>query len=308
MESINKNKDVDNLLQTLAEISKSEQEQFKSLIDSITSMETGYKQLLSEVRELKECLQSGSKESIATKLVNNAESNISKIGSKLEELKESVITFSKNSLESLKTKSLFKLNDCIQFLKIKDKLENISKSLENSIADTQKSIEKIEDISNEYHKMTNTSSNIVKLMINRPTSDEIKEIGILAKSLQKPYSSMQNLYKKMLENTNSNINKIENLEKLVASKTNLEVKDVQYLLEDKNEIDNSNKLFLLSNSIEKMSKSELSKTYEKALDIGLKDDLKATDNKLIGEVLEKIEEIQPTFVYYEDMLSQGMEV
>ncbi len=316
MERINENEEVLNLIKILAETSKVQQENFRLLIDTVASMDKDYKNLVNEVSSLKEELirKSNSQQSkdinMLTKVVNNSETLVNKVGNKLQDLKSSIIDFSKNSVDSLKTKSLFGVNNLIQFVKIKDKLQSTSESLEKSIKDTRQSIDKINNISLEYRKMENARSNVAKLIMNKETTEELKDIGLLAKTFQKPYKAMENLYSKMQNKVNSNINKLENFENFVASKTKVEEhEEVKLLLEDEESLSANNKLTVIKNNVENIPNDQVTKVYDDIIYLGQSDELNAKDSELANEVLNEIEKYNYfDFNFYEHITKQEMEM
>ena len=190
-----------------------QKQDYMALIEYVGVVEKQYDSILKELNALKE--QVGGikdKENPLVSIVAKVQEEATDIGEKLNALKDRIITFTQNALETVKEKGLITLDKVSGFLEIKDNLQAMSKGLEKAIDHAEKSIQKIDSISREYHEMENRAANIGRIFAGKETSSDIKENGKLAKALQLPQVGLQKALTAMSDTVKKAIEKVQSLE------------------------------------------------------------------------------------------------
>lgn len=192
---------------------------FVELIKYVDTVEKKYDAILTELNALKEQLgEIHDKKNPMFSVVKDTQEKVIDIGQKLNALKDNIITFTQNALETVKEKGLVALNEVTGFLKIKDGLQLLNSSLDKMAAGAEKSVQKINAISNEYHEMGNRAANIGRLLLDKESSLVVKENGKLAKALQLPFTKIQNYSEDLSAVVRKSIEKVQGLENYVADK------------------------------------------------------------------------------------------
>lgn len=150
------------------------------------------------------------------------EGTVNETRERLGAIKDSIIEGCQNTVAAFKEKGISALNHIAGFLGIKDTLQNMRESLNHSIGENEKAIEKIEAVSAEYHRAGSHVRNMGRAMLGRETAEDIKPAGKLAKLLEAPFRSELARLKKAGKNLDAAIGKLGNLERAAEKPSVLE--------------------------------------------------------------------------------------
>lgn len=281
---------------------ETQRQDYGSLVNYIDTIESQYNSIIKELTELKSQI-SGIKDTKnpITVMAGRMESTVLDIGARLRSIKDSIISFTKNALDTIRDKGLSALNTVSGFIKVKDNLQAMSGMLEKSTASAENSIEKIEAMSRQYHEIGNNAKNIGRIFIGRETNEEIKTNGKLAKAMELPFIGIKNAYAVINEMVNKATLKIESLEKYNIEKVPQVKEDINEIVTEK--ITQSDKtaepselttmLTELQSELSKMSSPELLSMYQELLETGKNSDLTTDENTILQATVEKIETMLP---------------
>ncbi|MCL2816626.1 MAG: hypothetical protein FWD23_18665 [Oscillospiraceae bacterium] len=104
----------------------------------------------------------------------------------LETLKANIIDGCKNALAAFKERGAAALNGIAKFFEVKPALEAIAKSCDRAAENNSNAINKIESISNEYHKAGQHLKNIGRVMTGKDLLTSAKPAGKVAKTAEAP--------------------------------------------------------------------------------------------------------------------------
>lgn len=212
------NTEVSKLIQILTnENLNAESKNFLALVQYMDTMEKQFNKVLDELQEIKQQINDMPEQRKTIKAsyqdaVQNLENQVHKIKEQLANIKANIIEGSKKAVDQLKQGGLSGLNKVMDFLKIKNGLSAVRDNLNQSIASTEKSIAKINAISNEYHEVGRHVKNIGKAVRGKEPIQEKRENGRLSAFVKKPF-----------ENDLKNLTKIKGtIENAIASVENLD--------------------------------------------------------------------------------------
>ena len=117
--------------------------------------------------------------------------NIQLLSERLEALKKSIIEGCKNALDSIKERGISALNGIAKYFKVKPALEEIVRVSSQAVKDNDKSINRIEGISKEYHLAGKHIKNIGRALIGKEPISSIKPVGKIAKTFEAPYKAVR---------------------------------------------------------------------------------------------------------------------
>lgn len=198
---------------------KVQKQDYMALIEYVSAAEKQYDSILSELNALKEQLGGiHDKKNPLTSMMENTQENVLGIGLKLNGIKDRIITFTQNALDTVKDKGLVVLNEISGFFKIKESLQSLNESLTKMAHDAERNVQKINAVSQEYHEMENRAANIGKLLMGKEASEMVKENGKLSRILQLPFSKIQKYTTEMSEAISKVIEKMQRLEDYKVSK------------------------------------------------------------------------------------------
>jgi len=143
---------------------------------------------------------------------------------KLKSLKQNIIESCKKAISVCKDKGVSVLNDVVEFFGIKPALESLQNSLNEGIDKNNKTIAKIEKISQEYHSTGMHLKNIGRAFVGKESIQEAKPVGKLAKAFTSPYRAEKKCFESIKNYVSSAINTIDKLEKaaLVSQNKNMQ--------------------------------------------------------------------------------------
>lgn len=140
--------DVKNLLDLLnAPGYQSQRREYESLLDYVDTITAQYNTILSELDALKEKVSkiTDRKNPLAV-MVENLETLADNVGTKLRSLKDGIISFSKNALDTVKEKGLSALGAVFGALHVKDGLQAMSRGLAKSVEALDKAVTRVDNL------------------------------------------------------------------------------------------------------------------------------------------------------------------
>ena len=195
-------------------------DEYADFFGSIDAMQNQLNETLAELKNVRKQLdaiqdkQNPVKKAF-TAVVNKLQAEIQAIQTQLNELKEKLINAAKNAVQSFKEKGQAALNGILKFFNIKKELQATVKSAGAVIESCNKSIAKIERISNEYHAAGLHTRNMGRAMVGKEAVVDQKSKGKLAKALQAMVRFRKNFSAGLKKKCEAALARLENLEKTV---------------------------------------------------------------------------------------------
>lgn len=146
------------------------------------------------------------------KTVDTAQSKLQETKNSLNNIKNKIIEGSKNAVSEFKNKGTVALNNFINCFQIKEDLENFKKGLNKDIASSEKTVDKIEKISSEYHEAGKHLKNYGRAIMGKESVDTAKESGYLSKAFKSPYKANIAILNKAVKSAESAIESLERLD------------------------------------------------------------------------------------------------
>ena len=144
--------------------------------------------------------------------VTALETKIDAARERLNALKSGIIEGCKNAVASFKEKGISALNGFMNFFKVKNALLDIRKGMNAAIKSTEKSINRIEAASTEYHEIGRHIKNMARAFAGRETVAETKPVGRLAKAAQAPHQFRKSVVSGMGRGIDAAIAKVGRME------------------------------------------------------------------------------------------------
>jgi len=119
--------------------------------------------------------------------VHAMEDKVSEALTRLEAVKNSMISGCKNAAAAFKEKGISTLDSLAGFFKIKAALQSLSNSLAVGIKTNENAIAKIEAVGIEYHEAGRHVKNMGRALSGKEAVPDAKPIGRLAKALEAPF-------------------------------------------------------------------------------------------------------------------------
>ena len=190
-----------------------QKQDYMELVEYVSIVEKKYDSILIELNDLKAQLgEIHNKNNTLTEELERKKENVFELGSKLNSVKDLIITFTQNALASVKEKGFVALNKVVGFFKVKEGLQSLNDSLIKMAHGADRKVQKINAVSHEYHEMGNRAANIGRLLIGKEAVETVRENGKLSGILQRPFSELNKYTLEMSETVNKAIEKIEKLE------------------------------------------------------------------------------------------------
>ena len=195
-------------------------DEYADFFGSIDTMQNQLNETLAELKNVRKQLDAiGDRKNPVkrafTAVVDKLQAEIQAIQTQLNELKEKLITASKNAVQSFKEKGQAALNGILKFFNIKKELQTTVKSASAVIESCNKSIAKIEAVSNEYHAAGLHTRNVGRAIAGKEAALTPKEKGKLAKALQAMVRFRRNFSNGLKKKCEAALTKLENLETTV---------------------------------------------------------------------------------------------
>ena len=135
---------------------ESQRQEYISLLDYVDSITEQYTTILSELDALKEKVSKiTDKKNPLAIMVDNLEKLAADVGAKLKNLKDGILSFTKNALDTVKEKGLSALGSVFGALHVKDGLQIMSSGLTKSVAALDKAVARVDNL--EQHNREKTA-------------------------------------------------------------------------------------------------------------------------------------------------------
>jgi len=194
--------------------------EYAELFASMDTMQNQLNETLAELKNVRsqlDAMQTGPIKRAFTAAVDKLQAQVKAVQTQLNAMKEKLITAAKTAVQGFKEKSQAALNGVLKFFNIKKELQDTVKSCSSLIQSCNKSIAKIEAISNEYHATGLHMKNMGRAVVGKDAVVNQKPKGKLAKSLQAVIRFRRNLSNGCKKTCEKALAKLENLENTVQS-------------------------------------------------------------------------------------------
>lgn len=219
---------VEELLQALLAYNmESNAQSVNLLMNYMNEMEEQFFSISEELSAVKEQLANVQNKPENQEVKYTLTSLSEKLQEKLTALQEQIHTIRTNLnekaeqlLQNVKDSGVVALNHVCEFLGVKDSLTQLKQSFEQSSADMQGSMDKIDSVSKELRETTTHAGNIGRAVMGKELKKvpEAKESGFFH-TMKKPYQSMKNVCDKQTAKLEKAIARMEKLEQSVEKVT-----------------------------------------------------------------------------------------
>ena len=198
-----------------------EASEFSSLVTQLNQMEKQYTAVLSElkaVREQLESIQDNGIKATVTKSVSSAQQKVEQAKDQLGHIRTSLSDMVKQTLAAVKQHGISALNKAADFMGIKAALNDMRDNLNASISDTQKSIDRINAVGSELHALNEHGKNLGRALIGKEAAEltqRNEDKGVLA-AIAKPLKKSKAMLEGMEIGVTRALQSIDRLEKAAA--------------------------------------------------------------------------------------------
>lgn len=198
-----------------------EASEFSSLVTQLNQMEKQYTAVLSElkaVREQLESIQDNGIKATVTKSVSSAQQKVEQAKDQLGHIRTSLSDMVKQTLAAVKQHGISALNKAADFMGIKAALNDMRDNLNASISDTQKSIDRINAVGSELHALNEHGKNLGRALIGKEAAEltqRNEDKGVLA-VIAKPLKKSKAMLEGMEKGVTRALQSIDRLEKAAA--------------------------------------------------------------------------------------------
>lgn len=198
-----------------------EASEFSSLVTQLNQMEKQYTAVLSElkaVREQLESIQDNGIKATVTKSVSSAQQKVEQAKYQLGHIRTSLSDMVKQTLAAVKQHGISALNKAADFMGIKAALNDMRDNLNASISDTQKSIDRINAVGSELHALNEHGKNLGRALIGKEAAEltqRNEDKGVLA-AIAKPLKKSKAMLEGMEKGVTRALQSIDRLEKAAA--------------------------------------------------------------------------------------------
>ena len=198
-----------------------EASEFSSLVTQLNQMEKQYTAVLSElkaVREQLESIQDNGIKATVTKSVSSAQQKVEQAKDQLGQIRTSLSDMVKQTLAAVKQHGISALNKAADFMGIKAALNDMRDNLNASISDTQKSIDRINAVGSELHALNEHGKNLGRALIGKEAAEltqRNEDKGVLAE-IAKPLKKSKAMLEGMEKGVTRALQSIDRLEKAAA--------------------------------------------------------------------------------------------
>ena len=198
-----------------------EASEFSSLVTQLNQMEKQYTAVLSElkaVREQLESIQDNGIKATVTKSVSSAQQKVEQAKDQLGHIRTSLSDMVKQTLAAVKQHGISALNKAADFMGIKAALNDMRDNLNASISDTQKSIDRIIAVGSELHALNEHGKNLGRALIGKEAAEltqRNEDKGVLA-AIAKPLKKSKAMLEGMEKGVTRALQSIDRLEKAAA--------------------------------------------------------------------------------------------
>ena len=198
-----------------------EASEFSSLVTQLNQMEKQYTAVLSElkaVREQLESIQDNGIKATVTKSVSSATQKAEQAKGQLGDTRTGLSDMVKQTLAAVKPHGISALNKAADFMGIKAALNDMRDNLNASISDTQKSIDRINAVGSELHALNEHGKNLGRALIGKEAAEltqRNEDKGVLA-AIAKPLKKSKAMLEGMEKGVTRALQSIDRLEKAAA--------------------------------------------------------------------------------------------
>ena len=198
-----------------------EASEFSSLVTQLNQMEKQYTAVLSElkaVRQQLESIQDNGIKATVTKSVSSAQQKVEQAKVQLGHIRTSLSDMVKQTLAAVKQHGISALNKAADFMGIKAALNDMRDNLNASISDTQKSIDRINAVGSELHALNEHGKNLGRALIGKEAAEltqRNEDKGVLA-AIAKPLKKSKAMLEGMEKGVTRALQSIDRLEKAAA--------------------------------------------------------------------------------------------
>lgn len=198
-----------------------EASELSSLVTQLNQMEKQYTAVLSElkaVREQLESIQDNGIKATVTKSVSSAQQKVEQAKDQLGHIRTSLSDMVKQTLAAVKQHGISALNKAADFMGIKAALNDMRDNLNASISDTQKSIDRINAVGSELHALNEHGKNLGRALIGKEAAEltqRNEDKGVLA-AIAKPLKKSKAMLEGMEKGVTRALQSIDRLEKAAA--------------------------------------------------------------------------------------------
>lgn len=195
--------------------------EFSSLVSQLNQMEKQYDTVLSELQAVRgqlDGLQNKGIKAVAVKGISAIQHKVIQAKDLLTHIRTDLYQSVKQALATAKQHGISTLHKAIDFMGIKTALTDMRESLQISISQTQKSIDRINAVGNELHALNEHSLNLKRVL----TGKEAKELtarnedkGILA-TIAKPLKHSKVMLESMEKGVAHALQRVDCLEQTAA--------------------------------------------------------------------------------------------
>lgn len=200
---------------------KQEAAELSALFTQFSAMETQYGKVLSEltaVREQLATLHDVGNRAAAMQEVKLTQTHITQAKETLSTLKETITKRIKSTLATVKQQGISALNKAADFLGMKKALAEMKGNVQDAIASTQGSIDRINAIGNELHALSEHTKNLGRALTGkerRELTQRNEDKGVLT-AIAKPLKRHKATLEGMEKNINRAMARVERLEQAAA--------------------------------------------------------------------------------------------
>ncbi len=198
-----------------------EASEFSSLVTQLNQMEKQYTAVLSELKAVREQLESIQDKGIKAtvkKSVSSAQQKVEQAKDQLGHIRTSLSDMVKQTLAAVKQHGISALNKAADFMGIKAALNDMRDNLNASISDTQKSIDRINAVGSELHALNEHGKNLGRALIGKEAAEltqRNEDKGVLA-AIAKPLKKSKAMLEGMEKGVTRALQSIDRLEKAAA--------------------------------------------------------------------------------------------
>ena len=205
---------------------QSQANEYAEYFGSIDAIQTQLNETLDELKNVRKQLdalqahKNPIKKAFSSVIVQ-LHNELQAIQMQLNELKEKMLTSAKNAVQFVKENGLAALNGVFKFFAVKEDLQATINSASAVMESCNKSVAKIESISNEYHAIGLHTRNFGRAVIGKEAVQDQKQKGKLAKALQSLIKFRKNYSAGLKKRCENSLARLENLENAVQNNRSL---------------------------------------------------------------------------------------
>lgn len=195
-----------------------EKQEIESLVHYIESMETGFGQVLDELKEVREQLeqiQDKGVKATVQRVVDKADTKVFEVKSQLVTVKNNLVKSAAKAVDAFKQKGVTALSKAVKSMGIYSALSHVKLGLQNAAKSVNEDISKISTINSELHSIGEHSKNLGRTLFGRQAKEvtpQNPDKGVLAK-IQKLFAASGSLLSNMEKLTDNTMKKVAKLER-----------------------------------------------------------------------------------------------